>query len=168
MLSQFSSVTQSCATLCDPMNHSTLGLPVHHQFPAFTQTHVHRDAIQLSHPLLSVLFLPSFFISIRVSSHESVLHIRWPSIGVSASASVLPIHIQGWFPLGLTGLISLQHKGLSRVFSNTTVQKLQFFSAQPSLWSSFHIHIWLLEKPLTRWIFVSKGLSFLICCLGWS
>ena len=69
------------------------------------------------------------------------------SIGVSASASILPMNIQDWFPLELTCLISLQSKGLSRVFSNTTVQKHQFFSAQPSLWSNSHIHTWLLEKP---------------------
>ena len=69
------------------------------------------------------------------------------SIGASASASVLPMNIQDWFPLGLTGLISLQSKGLSRIFSNTTVQKHQFFGTQLSLWSNFHIHTWLLEKP---------------------
>ena len=69
------------------------------------------------------------------------------SIAASASASVLPMNIQDWLPLGLTGLISLQSKGLSRVFSNTTVQKHQFFSVQPSLWSSSHIHTWVLEKP---------------------
>ena len=71
------------------------------------------------------------------------------SIGVSASASVLPVNIQGWFPLGLIGLISLQSKGLLRVFSNTTIQMHQFFSAQLSLWelSNSHIHTWLLEKP---------------------
>ena len=69
------------------------------------------------------------------------------SIGVSASASVLPMDIHNWFPLGLTGWISLQSKGLSRVFSNTTVQKHQFFDAQPSLRPNSHIHIWLLEKP---------------------
>ena len=69
------------------------------------------------------------------------------SIRASASASVLPMNIQSWFPLGLTGLISLQSKGLSRVFSNTTVQKHQFFSVQPSLWSNSHIQTWLLEKP---------------------
>ena len=69
------------------------------------------------------------------------------SIGVSASASVFPMNIHGWFPLELTGLISLQSKGLSRVFSNTTVQKHQFFNAQLSLWSNSHIHTWLLEKP---------------------
>ena len=69
------------------------------------------------------------------------------SIGVSASASVLPINTQDWSPLGWTGWISLQSKGLSRVFSNTTVQKHQFFSVQFSLWSNSHIHTWLLEKP---------------------
>ena len=69
------------------------------------------------------------------------------SIRVSASASVLPMNIQGWSPLGWTGQISLQSKGLSRVFSNTTVQKHQFYGAQLSLYSSSHIHAWLLEKP---------------------
>ena len=69
------------------------------------------------------------------------------NIGASALAPVLPMNIQGWFPLGLTGLISLLSKGLSRVFSNTTVRKQQFFSTQPSLWSNSHIHTWLLEKP---------------------
>ena len=78
------------------------------------------------------------------------------SIGVSASASVLPVNIQGWFPLRWTGWISLLSKGLSRVFSNTTVQKHQFFSAQFSLWSNSHIHIWLLEKP---WFWLDRHLS---------
>ena len=68
------------------------------------------------------------------------------SIGVSASASVLPMNIQDWYPLGWTGWISLQSMGLSRVFSNTTVQKHQFFGAQLSLWSNSHTHTWLLEK----------------------
>ena len=69
------------------------------------------------------------------------------SIRASASASILPLNIQGWFPLGLTSLISLQFKGLSRVFSDTTIQKHQFFGSQTSLWSNSHIHMWLLEKP---------------------
>ena len=77
------------------------------------------------------------------------------SIGASASASVLPMNIQDWVPLGLTDWISLQSKGLSRVFSNTTVQKHQFFSAQLSLWSNFHIHTWLLEKP---WLWLDTPL----------
>ena len=80
------------------------------------------------------------------------------SIGASASASstVLPVTIQDWFPLGLSGLISLQSKGLSRAFSNTTVQKHQFFSAQLSLWSNSHIHTWLLGKP---WLWLVGPLS---------
>ena len=91
------------------------------------------------------------------------------SIGASALASVLPMNIQDWFPLGLTGLISLQSKGLSRVFSNTTVQKHQFFGAQLSLWSNFHITSWPLETSYF-WLYgllLAKGrLCFLICC--WS
>ena len=69
------------------------------------------------------------------------------STEASASASVLPMNIQDWFPLGLTGWISFQSNGLSRVFSNTTVQKHRFFSVQLSLWSNSHIHTWLVEKP---------------------
>ena len=90
------------------------------------------------------------------------------SIRVSASASILPMSIQCWYPLGLTGLISLQSKGLSRVFSSTAVQKHQFFSAQPSLWSNSHMHTWLLEKP-QFWLYSPLSakwcLCFLICCL---
>ena len=95
------------------------------------------------------LLLPSVFPSIRVFSNKLALCIRWPkwSTGVSTSASVLLMNIQGWFPLGWTGLISLQSKGLSRVFSSTTIQKHQIFNAQSSLWSSSHICTWLLENP---------------------
>ena len=92
-----------------------------------------------------LLLLPSIFPSIRVISNESALCIRWPkywSFSMSPSSN-----IQGWFHLGLTGLIFLQSKGLSRVFSNTTVQKPEFVDTQPSLWASSHIHMWLLEKP---------------------
>ena len=80
-----------------------------------------------------LLLPPSIFPSIRVFSSDSVLHNRWPNTGVSASASVLPMNIQDWFPLEWTDWISLQSKGLSRVFSNTTVQKRQFFGSQFSL-----------------------------------
>ena len=146
---QFSSVPQSCLSLCDPMDCSTPGLPVHHQLPEFTQTHVHCISDTANHliPCRSLLLLPSIFPSIRVFSNESALCIRWQSIGVSASASVLPMNIQDWFPLGWTGWFSLQSKGLSSVFSNTTVQKHQFFGAQLSSQSNSHIHTWLLEKP---------------------
>ena len=142
------SVTQSCPTLCDPMDYSTPSFPVLCYLPEFAQTHVHwvDDAIQPSHPLLPTS------LAINLSQHQSLpselaLVIRWPSIGDSASVSVPPMNTQGCFPLGLTDLISLQSTGLSRVFSNTTVQKHQFFSAQPSLWLSSYIHTWLLGKP---------------------
>ena len=144
---QLSSVAQFCLTLGDPMDCSTPGFPVHHQLLEFTQTLVYwvGDAIQSTRRPL--LLLPSVFPSIKAFSNESVLPSGGQNIGVSASAAVLPMNIHDWFPLWLTGLISLQSKGLSRVFSNTTVQKHQFFGAQPSLWSNSHIHTWLLEKP---------------------
>ena len=120
---QFSSVTQSCPTLCNLITCNTPGLPVHHQLPELTQAHVHRvsDAIQPSHPLLS----PSP-LTFNLSQHQGLF--KW----VSASTSVRPMNIQDWFSLGWTGWISLQSKGLSRVFSNTTVQRHQFFRAQLS------------------------------------
>ena len=93
-----------------------------------------------------LLLLPSIFPSIRIFPNSWLFTSGGQSIRASASASVLPMNIQGWFSLGLTGLISLQSKGLSRIFSNITVQKYQFFSIQPSLWSSSHICIWLLKK----------------------
>ena len=146
---QCNSVTQSCVTLCDPMDCNTLGFSVHHQHPELAQTHVHwvGDAIQPFH-LLSSPSPPAF----NLSQHQGLF--KWVSsshhvakaIGSSASASVLPVNIQDLFPLGLTGWISLQSKGLSVVLSITTVQKHQFLRAQLSLWSNSHIHTWL-EKP---------------------
>ena len=140
----FSSVTQSCLTLCDPMRCSTPGLPVQHQLLQPTQLMPIESVMPSNYLILCrpLLFLPSVFPSIRVFSNELTLQIG----GQSIEASVFPMNIQGWFPLGLTGLI-LQSKGLSRVFSNTTVQKHQFFSPQSSLWSNSHIHMWQLEKP---------------------
>ena len=139
---QFSSVTQSCPTLCDPMNCSTPGLPVHHQLPECTQIHVHRvsDVIQPSHPLLSPsppAPNPSQGEDLRVFSNESTLCMRWPKYW-SFSFNISP---SNEYP----GLISfkmdwLQSKGLSRVFSNTTVQKHQFFGAQLSSLSNSYIH----------------------------
>ena len=127
---------QLCPTLGDPIYCSTPGLPAHHQLPEFTQTHVHwaADAIQPSHSLLS----PSPP-AINLSQHQGLF--KWVSsshqvaevLEFLASASVLPMNIQDWFPLGWTGWISLQSKGFSRVFSNSTSQKNQFFSAQISL-----------------------------------
>ena len=138
---QFSSVAQLCPTLCDPMNRSTPGLPVHHQLPEFTQTHVHRvhEAIQPSHPRSSPspASNPSQHQSL---SNESTLHMRWPKYW-SFSFNIIPSkEIPRLSPSEWTGWISLQSKGFSRVFSNTTVQKHQFFGAQPSSHSNTHIH----------------------------
>ena len=146
---QFSSVSQSCPTLCDPMNRSTPGLPVHHQLPEFTQTHIHRvsDAIQPSHPLASLLLLPSIPPSIRLFSNESTLRMRWPKYW-SFSFSIIPSkEIPGLISFKMDWLDLLAVQGLSRVFSNTTVQKHQFFGAQPSSQSNSHIHTRPHEKP---------------------
>ena len=144
-------VAQLCLALCSPVECCTPGFPVLHCYlPEFVQTHVHHvgDAIQPSHPLSS----PSPALSL--SQHQDLF--KWISSlhqvakGLEFelhAASVLPMNIQDWFPLGLTGLISLQSKGLSRVFSNTTLQKHQFFGAQLSSQSNSHIHTWPLEKP---------------------
>ena len=108
------------------------------------------ESVMLSNHLIlccPLLLLPSIFPSIRFFSNKSALCIKWQSIIAPDSTSGLPMNILGWFPLGLTGLISLQFRGLSRVFSSTTIQMHQLFSTQPSLWSNSHIISWLLEKP---------------------
>ena len=135
---RFSSVQwlSRCRTFCNSMDCSTPGLPIYHQLWEPTQIHVHHvgDAIQPSHPLLSPS--PPAFKSFPASGSFPVSRfftLVGQSIGVSASFSVLPMNIQDSFPLGWTGWISLQSKGLSRVFSNTTVQKHPFFGAQLSL-----------------------------------
>ena len=143
-------VTKLFSTLCNPMDWSTPGLPVPHHLPEFAQVHIHwvGDVIQLS-PSLP----PSSPFAFNLSQHWGLFqwvsssHQVTQSIGASASASVFPMNIQSWLPWGLTGLIPLQSKGLSRVFFNITVQKHQFFSIQPSLWSNSHICMWLLERP---------------------
>ena len=148
---QFSSV-QSLSRVwlfATPMDFSTPGLPVHQQLLELTQTRVHQVgyAIQPSHPLSS----PSPF-DFNLSQHQGLF--QWVSSShqvakvLEYSFSISPwMNIHDWSPLGWTGWISLQSKGLSRVFSNTTVQKHQFFSAQFFLYSNSHIHTWLLEKP---------------------
>ena len=117
------SVAKSCLSLCDPMDCSTPGFPVHHQLPEVARTHVHwvSDAIQPSHPLS-----PSSPPAFNLSQHQGLF--QWVSslhhvANASVSVWVLPVNIQGWFLLGLTGFISLQSKGLSRVFSSTTIWK---------------------------------------------
>ena len=141
---QFSSVTQSCLTFCDPMNPRTPGLPVHYQLLEFTLTHIHRvsDAIQPSHPL-SFPSAPAP----NPSQHQGLF--QWVSSS-HEMAKVLEFQRQhqtfqwifrtDWSPLEWTGCISLQSKGLSRVFFNTTVQKHQFFGTQLSSQFNSHIH----------------------------
>ena len=145
----FSSVAQSCPTLCDSMNCSTR-LPCPSPTPrAFSNS---CPSPWWCHPTISssVVTLSSCLHSFPASGSFPMSQFFascGQSTGVSASAPVLSVNIQDWFPLGLTGLISKQSKGLSMVFSNTTVQKHQFFSAQLSLLSNSHIHTWPLEKP---------------------
>ena len=150
-----------------PMDCYTTGLSVHHQLLEFTQTHVYQvsDTIQPSYPLLSPS-PPSF----NLSEHQSLFQCVSSSHQVvqilehQLHTSILPMNIQDWSPLGWTGLISSQSKGLSRVFSKITVQKHQFFGAQLSLWSNSHIHTWLLKKTiaLTRWTcFVGKVMTLI-------
>ena len=125
IIPQFSSVAQSCPTLCDLMDCSAPSFPAHYQLPEFTQIHVHRvcDAIQPSHPLLSPFssHLQSFPASRSFPVKRNQL------VKVFEFQLHPPMNIQGLFPLGCTSLISLQSKGLSRVFSNTPVQKYPFF-----------------------------------------
>ena len=146
---QFSSVAQSDSL--DPMKRSTPGLPVHCQLPESTQTQVHRvgDAIQpsISSSVVPFSSCPQSFPSSGSFPMSQPFLSGGQTIGVSASTSVLPVNTQGWSPLGWTGWISLQSKGLSRVFSNTTVQKHQVFHTQLSSQSNSHIHTWPLEKP---------------------
>ena len=136
-------VAQSCPTLCNHMECSTWGFPVLHHLPELAQTHVHwvsdailSSVIPFSSCLQSFPGSGSFLMSRLFTSGDQ-------SIRTSASASVLLMTIRGWLPLALTGLVSLQSKELSRVFSSTIAQKHQFFGTQPSLWSNSHIHTWL-------------------------
>ena len=120
---QFNSVVaQLCLTLCDPMNHSMPGLPVHHQLPEFTQTHVHWVGDAISSSVVPFSSCPQSLPASGSFPMGQLFAWGGQSTGVSASASVLPMNTQDWSHLGWTGWISLQSKGLSRVFSNTTVQ----------------------------------------------
>ena len=145
---QFSSVPQSCPTLCEPMNHIRPPCPS----PTSGVYSNSRPSSWWCHPAISSSVIP--FFSCPQSHPASGSFPRsqlftWggQSTRVSASASVLPMNTQDWSPLGWTGWISLQSKGFSRVLSNTTVQKHQFFSTQLSSQSNSHIHTWTMEKP---------------------
>ena len=154
IFNQFSSVAQSCLTLCDPMDCS---FPVHHQLLELAQTHVH--------PTISSSVMPFSFCLQSFPASGSFLMSQFftsggQSFGASSLASVLPKNIQDWFPLQLTGLISLRSKGLSRVFSNTTVQKHQFFGVQLSLRSNSHIHTCMDVRFLIKECKFSANTSF--------
>ena len=126
------SVTKSCPTLYYPMNCSTTGFPVLHCLPEFAQTYVHWVSNAI-HPSSVIPFCcPQSFPTSESFPVSQLFASGGQSTGISTSASVLTANIQGWFPLGLAGLITLLSKGLSRVFSSTTVQKHQFVSMQPS------------------------------------
>ena len=137
--------------------------------PISTELVMPSNHLILCHPLF---LLPSIFPSIRVFSNELALCISGQSTGASASASVLPMNIQDWFPLALTSLISLLSKRFSRVFSNTTVQNHQFFSIHPSFFMIQLSHPYMTmvnTTALTKWTFISKVISLLFnCYLGLS
>ena len=141
-VSQLSSVTQSCPTLCDPTNCSTPGLPVHHQLPESTQTHVHRvdDAIQPSHPLSPLLLLPSIFPSVRVFSNESALCISWPKYW-SFSFNISPSNEH-------PGLISFRMDWLDLLAAQGTLKSLlQHRSSKASILQSSSFFIVQLSHP---------------------
>ena len=143
------SVANSCLTLCDFMDCRMPGFPVLHYLPDFAQTYVCwvSDAIQPLHPLVVPFSsCPQSFPPSGSFQMSQLFISGGQRIGFSASTSVLKMKTQNW-SLEWTGWIFLQSKGLSRVFSNTAVQKHQFFSAQPSSQSNSHIHTWPLEKP---------------------
>ena len=144
------SAAKSCLMLCNPMNYSMPGFPVLHYLPELAQTQC--PLSRWCHPTITFSVSP-FSSCLQSFSGLKSFPMIWlfasggQSIGASTSASVLPMSIQGWFPLGLIGLIFFLSKELSRVFFSTTIQKYKFFSAQPSLWFNSHILKWLLEKP---------------------
>ena len=158
----FSSVTQSCPTLCDPMDCGTPGFPVHHQLLELVQTHVHRvsEAIQPSHPVVPFSSCLQSFLASGSFQRSQLFSVDGQSTGVSAPASVLPINTQDWFLFGWTGWISLQSKGLSRVSCNTTKASFLWCSAFFMVQLS-HPYITTGETiALITWTFVGKVTAF--------
>ena len=164
----FSSLTQSCPTLCDPVDCSALSFSVHHQLLELKLMSI-QSVTPSNHLILycPLLFMPSIFPSIRGFFNESALHIKWPkywSFCFSISPSNGYSELILWFDLSVV-------KGILKVFSSTTIQKHQFFGAQPFLLSSSHIYTWQLEKPYLwpyRPLLAKWCLCFLICCLSLS
>ena len=139
-------VAKSCWAFCDLLDYSTPGFLVF----ILSRSLLKHPLSRWCHPTISSSIFPlSSCLQSFPASGSFPMSWLFISCGqnIEASTSILPMNIQGWFPLGLTGWISSLSKGLSRVFSNATVQKHQFFSTQPSLWSNYHVHTWLLEKP---------------------
>ena len=142
------SVTKSCLTLHDSLDYSTPGFPVLHHLPELLKL----MSIELVMPSNHLILCRPFSSALNLSQQQGFFPVSrlfvssGQGFGASASVSVLPMNIQGWFPSGSSDLMSLLSKGLSRVFSSTTVWKHQFFGIQPSLWSNSHIHTWLLEN----------------------
>ena len=175
-ITQLSSIAQSCLTLCDPMNHSTPGLPVHHQLPEFTQTHAHQvsDAIQPSHPLAHpplcrpLLLLPPIPPSIKVFSYESTLHMRWPKHWNFSFSIISSKEIQG--------LTSFRMDMLDRLAVQGTLKSLlQHHSSKASILRRSAFFTVQLSHPymitgktiaLTRWTFVGKVMSPLLNMLS--
>ena len=141
------SVVRSCLTLLDAMDCSTPGFPVLHYLPEFAQTHIHWCHPIISSSAVSFSSCPQSFPASASFLMSRFFTSSGQSIGASASASVLPMNIQNWFPLGWTGYIFLLSKGLSRVLFSTIVGRRQFFGTQLSLWPNSHIYARLLEKP---------------------
>ena len=150
ILSCHCSVAKSLPTLCDPhrLQHANLLCPPLSPGICSNSCALSQECyLTISVSATTFSFCPQSFPASGPFPMSQLFTSGGQSVGASASAIVLPMIIQSWFPLGLTGLISLQSKGLSRFFSSTTVRKHQFFGTQPSLWSSSHIRTWLLEKP---------------------
>ena len=161
------SVSHSCTNLCNPMDYSMPGFYVLHNLLEFAQTHV--PVSQWCHPTISSSVAPfSSCLQSFPASGSFPMSQLFASYGLSIDASalvsVLPVNVQGWFPLALPVLISLQSKGLSRVLYSTTVWKHQFFSTQPFLWSSSHICTWLLEKT-QLWLYGPFLAKWRLCVL---
>ena len=139
-------VTKLCPTFCNPKDCSMPGSPVLQSLPEFAQAQcpLSRWCYLTISSSAAPFFGPQSFPASRSFPMSWLFTSGGQSIG--ASATVLPMNIQSWFPLGLTGLVSLQSRGLTKAFSSTTVGKHQFFDSQPSFVSNSHIHTWLLEK----------------------
>ena len=163
----YCSVAHSCPSLCNPVDYNMPGFPVLHHLPGFAQTQCPfswRCHLTISSSVAPLLLRPQYFTASGPFPGSRLFPSSGQSIG--ASASVLPMNIQGWSPLGLTGSFSLLSKGLSRVFSSTTVWKHQFFSTQPCLRSNSHMCTSFPESYLNVFFFFFSWLSAFVNLTG--